>query len=570
MSADLGDGNRLQPSVAQQKLLDLAIWLGLLVSIFAVYAQVGSFDFIVYDDLSQVYGNPHVQAGLTPASIKWALTSSVLGYWVPLTLLSHLAVTELFGMQSGAHHLVNVLFHALAAGLLYLALSRATGARAPSAFVAFVFALHPLHVESVAWVAERKDVLAAFFWFLALYWYVRYAERPSLGRYLLMALAFGLGLLSKPMLVTFPFTLILLDIWPLHRTQWPKTIVEKLPLVALSAAHSAVTYLVQGAVGAFSQISFLGRVENAFLSYAIYIRQTFWPVRLACFYPFRHTASVWPLAIAAVGVLVVTAVALLTVRSRPYVMVGWLWYVGTLIPVIGLVQVGMQAHADRYMYIPMVGLTLILAWGGAEVIQRWRWTKSAIVTCAVLGCLVLMAVAWRETAYWQDNQTLFERALEVTQGNFIAENNLGSYLLSVDRNAEAIGHFEAALRFEPGLVAAQRNLAMAVVRLEGCAPARPHLEEALRVDPSFSAGNRTLAQCDIESEDYAGAIPHFEVLIRETPDDPDLHYFLGLCFSKMGRISDAIQEYREAVHLAPEDIRARAGLRQLPGNISVK
>ncbi len=570
MPADTVDGDRFKPTAAQQRLFDLAIWLGLILATFAVYAQVGHFDFIVYDDGSQVYDNPHVQAGLTSASIKWALTATVLGNWMPMTLLSHLVDSELFGMESGAHHLVNVLFHALAAGFLYLSLRRATGARAPSAFVAFVFALHPLHVESVAWVSERKDVLAALFWFLALYCYVRYAERPSVGRYLLVALPFCLGLMSKPMLVTFPFTLILLDIWPLHRTQWPKTVLEKLPLVALAAASAVVSYLVQGSAGAFFTVPFLHRLENAILSYALYIRQTFWPVRLAFFYPYAHSISLWTVAIAAAGLVVVTAVAFLVVRTRPYVMVGWLWYVGTLIPVIGLVQVGRQSHADRYMYIPMVGLLVILAWGGAEVVGQWRWTKSAIVTGAVFGCLALMAVAWRETAYWQNNQTLFDRALEVTHDNFMAENNLGIYLLSVDRPAEAIGHFEAALRVVPQFVPAQNSLATALVELEGCAPALPHLEAALRVDPNLPAAHYTFAKCDIANEDYVGALTHLEALVRVAPEDPEVHYLLGMCFVKLGRTSDAIEQYQDVLRLAPEDNRARATLKALIGRMRVK
>src|SRR5712692_6836414 len=317
------DASGIAPVAQRQRLFDLAICFALILSTFAVYAQVGDFDFVSYDVGVYVYENGHVQTGLTPASMKWAFTAAVSNNWMPVTLLSHILDWQLFGMQSGMHHLTNVLFAALAAVLLYAALQRSTGARGRSAFVAFVFALHPLHVESVAWVSERKDVLCAFFWFLALYCYVRYTERPSSGRYLLVAASFGLGLMSKAMLVTFPFTLVLLDIWPLRRMQWRKTFGEKIPLLALSAASSAVTYSIQGSTGAFMSVPLAPRIANIFISYVTYIRQMFWPTRLAFFYPYPHTILAWKAVLASLVVVGISVLAIRAWQTRPYFTVGW-------------------------------------------------------------------------------------------------------------------------------------------------------------------------------------------------------------------------------------------------------
>ncbi len=537
----------------RRRVFDLAVWLGLILGTFAVYAQVAGCDFVDYDDNLYVYQNPHVQEGLTPASVRWALTAVVSNNWMPVTLLSHVLDGELFGMRSGLHHLENVLFHALAAGLLYAALHRATGARGASAFVAFAFALHPLHVGSVAWVSERKDVLSAFFWFLALYAYVRYAEQPGAGRYLLVAAAFCLGLLSKPMLVTFPFTLLLLDFWPLRRTQWPKLVLEKAPLPALSAGASAVTYFVQASTGAMMRVPPAARLANVFISYAMYIRQMFWPTRLAFFYPYPHTIPAWKAGVAAAALLVVTALAMLTWRARPYFAVGWFWYLGTLVPVIGLVQVGMQAHADRYMYIPMAGLLVILAWGAADVVGKWPRTKPAIAAAAVLCCTVCAVGAWKEAGYWQNSETLFERAIAVTQDNWVAEYNLGHYLLGAGRGAEAVPHFQAALRFKPDYAAAHNNLGAALLRQQGCAAAIPHFEAAVRAQPDFADASYNLGGCLMSIGNYADAVPYFEAAVHARSGYAEAHYNLGVTLSKIpGREKEAIAHLEAAERIRPD------------------
>ncbi len=588
-----GPSERIAPAAGKQTLFDLAICLGLILSTLVVYTQATSFDFINYDDPVYVYQNAHVQSGLTLDNVKWAFTAVVDGNWIPVTLLSHIVDGQLFGMQSGMHHLVNICFHALSALLLFLALQRATRSRGLSAFAAFVFALHPLHVESVAWVAERKDVLSTFFWFLALYAYVRYAERPGLGRYLAVAAPFCLGLLSKPMLVTFPFTLWLLDLWPLRRAQWPRTIGEKLPLIALSAGASIVTYLVQGSAGFLAAIPLATRIENVFLSYVTYIGQMFWPTKLAVYYPYPAASSAWEAAAAFAVVLAISISALRTWRTRPYLAVGWFWYLGTLVPVIGLVQVGSQAHADRYMYIPMVGLSIMLAWGAADIAAKWPRTKPVLALAAAVSCAVCLALAWRETAYWRNSETLFQRAIEVTQNNSLAENNLGMYLMTVGRNPDAIYHFEAALRInanyadahnnlgfvlsqnperiadavmqyeaalrlQPTSAEAHNGLGAVLVRRGDCAAAIPHFEAALHIKPEQTDAIYNLGTCQMAVKNYSGAVPYFEAAIRAQPGFAEAHFSLGGCLSKIaGRTPDAIKEYEATLELRPNEGLAR-------------
>ena len=573
--------------------MNLARCVGLILATLAVYWQVASFDFINYDDPVYVSQNAHAQSGLTLASVKWAFTSVVDGNWIPVTLLSHILDAQLFGMRSGMHHLVNVGFHALSALLLFLSLRRATGALGLSAFVAFVFALHPLHVGSVAWVAERKDVLSTFFWFLALYAYVRYTERPGLGRYLAVAAPFCLGLLSKPMLVTFPFTLWLLDLWPLGRPQWPRTIGEKLPLIALSAGASVVTYVVQGSAGFVAAIPLGMRIENVFVSYLIYIGQMFWPTRLAVYYPYPPSIEALQAVVAFVVLLTISVVAMRAWRTRPYLAVGWFWYLGTLVPVIGLVQVGSQAHADRYMYIPMVGLSIMLAWGAADVATKWPRTKPVLAAAAAVSCAACLALAWREAAYWRNSETLFERALEVTQNNSVAENNLGLHLTTVGRNPDAIPHFEAALEINPNYADAHNNLGFvlsqiperipdavkqyeaalhlepdsaeahnglgaALVRRGDCAAAIPHFEAALHSKPEQTDAIYNLGTCQMAVKNYAAAVPYFEAAIRAQPGFAEAHFSLAGCLSRIpGRVPDAVKEYEATLELRPNDGLAR-------------
>lgn len=515
-------------------LVDLAIACGILLAVLIVYGQVEHFDFTNYDDPDYVADNAYVRQGLTPASVKWAATAIVGNNWMPVTLLSHVVDTQFFGMESGGRHMENVLLHALAAIFLFAALKRATRTRWPSALVAALFALHPVHVESVAWIAERKDVLSAFFGFLALYAYVRYAEHPGLRRYLTVVVLFALGLMSKPMLVTFPFLLLLLDVWPLRRAEFPKVIWEKLPLIALSAAVSVTTWMVQGSTGAVQMIPFGYRLGNAAVACLVYIGQMFWPVRLAVFYPY-HTIAAWQVAISVVLLLAVCGPVIYWRRECPYLATGWFWYLGTLVPVMGIVQVGAQARADRYTYIPMVGLFLMLAWGAADLVTRWPRLKVPAAVLAAIACTACMTLTAKQAASWQNSGTLFQHAIDVTADNYLAHSTLASYLAQTGRVSEAI----------------------------------PHLQEVLRIVPTDATAHYTLGTL------LAGmpgrrqeAISHFEAAIRIHPDYMEAHYNLGIVLSGIpGRTSEALAHLEAAQRIQPSDTltqiiaRLRAGQR---------
>jgi len=508
-------------------LLDPAIGFALILATFLVYGQVGRFDFIRFDDPAYVYLNPHVQAGLTWDSIKWSFTSVVAGNWAPLTLLSHLFVFQFFRLESGMHHLVNVAFHALAAVLLFATLVRATRERWPSAFVAGIFALHPLHVESVAWVSERKDVLSAFFWFLGLYTYVRYTERPIWRRYLLVGLALAFGLMSKTMLVTFPFTLLLFDIWPLRRTGLRKLVVEKLPLLALCAVASVASYIAQQSGGAISEVALSLRVKNALTSYAVYIGQMFWPSKLAWFYVYPDSIAAAQVAAAVTLLAAVSVLAIWTWRSRPYLATGWFWYLGTLVPVIGLVQIGAQAHADRYMYIPMTGLSIMLAWGAVDLARRWPAAKWAVAGAGGLACCACMALASTQTSYWQDGATLFQHGLDVGHNNYwtrytlaLEHYSLGNDLMNSGRRGEAIAHFEKVLEVKPDWAEAHNNLAILLAAVPGhSAEVIAHFEAAVHLNPDLAQAQRNLGMLLASDPARVGeAIGHLEAAHRLQPD----------------------------------------------------
>ena len=571
----------------------------LFLATFAVYAQVRHFDFVNFDDPEYVTANPHVRAGITPASVVWAFTSGEAANWFPLTRLSHMLDYQMFGLRSGWHHLTNVLLHALAVLLLFAFLNRSTGRRWPSAWVALIFALHPLHVESVAWVAERKDVLSAFFWFLALWSYVR-------RHYWLTLLAFCLGLMSKPMVVTLPFVLLLLDRWPL-RQPLRSALRVKIPMMGLSAAGATAAYLVQRSSGAVREVGQfpLGlRVENAVVSQAIYIVKMFWPARLAVFYPYPHDLPVWQIALSALLLVGVSMVVLRQRRSRPYLAVGWLWYLGTLVPVIGLIQVGAQARADRYTYLPMVGLSIMLVWGLPEVLKSKVAISGAIVAC--LACAVLCEA---QIQYWRNSETLFRHALDVTSSNYLAHHNLGvafadegrfpeaikqyQAALQIEPNAanvqtdygnalaksgrlpEAIEHYEAALRVLPDSPITHNDLANALAAAPGSVPeAIAEYQTALRLKPDYEEARKNLAQVQSNAAEMQysmgvdlarsrkpeAAIPHFEEALRLKPDYVDAHNNLGVVLAGAGRVQEAISHFEAALRIDPNSADAHVNL----------
>jgi tetratricopeptide (TPR) repeat protein len=534
--------------------LELAIYIGLILAVLAVYAQVGHFSFVPYDDPYYVTENAHVRGGLTAANIKYALTAVVDSNWIPVTILSHMAVCDVFGMESGAPHWVNVILHALAAVVLFALLRHSTGALWPGAFVASVFAIHPLHVESVAWVAERKDVLSTLLWFLALYGYVRYTERPSTRRYLLLMVLFCLGLMAKPMLVTFPFTLLLFDVWPLRRAEFPRTLWEKLPLFALSLASSAVTYFAQRSGGAVQSVGLGESVLNALVSYVSYVGQTLWPTGLAVFYPYRQSIAVWQGVAASAVLLTVSAAAVITLRTRPYFATGWFWYLGTLVPVIGIIQVGAQSHADRYTYVPVIGLTMILAWGAADVVRKWPRAKAAVASAAVAGCVACLVMASAQTEYWRNGEALFQHAIDVTKNNQVAQIRLGLYLAGIPgRGAEAVSHYREALRINPDSLEAHMDLATYLLQTGHDAEAIPHYQAALRIRPDFAPAHFNLgfALAKIPGR-QPDAMAQYEEAIHYDPDFAAPHKNLGVLLLELGRTTDAIAHFEAAQRIQPD------------------
>ncbi len=531
---------------------DLFIGLGLLATIVAIYWPVARFEFINYDDAEYVSENLRVQAGLTAENVAWAFRTTFFENWHPLTWLSYMLDRQLFGLTAGAFHLVNGLFHLLNSLLLFAVVKRMTGARWPRPKVAALFAVHPLHVESVAWVSERKDVLSAFFGMLTLWAYVRYAERPRIGQYLLAVLLFGLGLMAKPMLVTLPFVLLLLDFWPLRRLEFkawqnpealrgktdegqfsrvcpPKSVlglvVEKIPFFVLTGASSVVTYMAQhGARSAAENLPLATRLANVLVAYVRYLGKAVWPNHLAAFYPYPDHWPVWQVAGSALVLLAVTFLVFRSLRVRPYLAVGWLWYIGTLVPVIGLVQVGGQSMADRYMYVPIIGLLVMFAWGAADLIGRWRVKKGGLMAAAVvLGCVV---VSGRQVRFWQNSLVLFEHALAVAPGSALAHNNLGDALMSLGQTNEAVAHFSAALELDPKDFMAYGNL-----------------------------GNYFFGQGKIDE-----AAAKYQEGLRLNSRNPELNHNLGLCLAQQGKFSEAVRYYSTALQFRWEYTEALMNL----------
>ena len=547
----------VQPIPAKRTLLIYAL---LFSATFAVYARAIHFDFVNFDDPDYVTANPHVRGGFTPANIAWAFTSGDAANWFPLTRLSHMLDHQLFGMAGGWHHLINVLLHAVSVLLLFAFLHRATRRKWLSAWVTFLFALHPLHVESVAWVAERKDVLSAAFAMLALWGYVRWVERPSPRRYLLVAAAFALGLMAKPMIVTLPLLCVLLDIWPLGRgPRWR----EKIPLFALAAASAVTTLLVQqagGAVRTAEQFPLLLRIENAAVSYVVYLLQWFWPSRLAVFYPYPAAIALWQVAAAAVAIAVITIATLRSVRRRPYLAVGWFWYLIMLAPVIGLVQVGAQARADRYTYMATIGISIVLAWGAAEFLTREPRARPAIVALAVASCLAAAAVTWVQLGVWENSRTLFQHAVDVTTNNYLAHHNLGVALAEMpDGTNQAVAQFQAALQIEPNYLRAHTDLGSAYAKLGRFSEAVPEYRAAIAIDPNLPIPHNNLANTYGHLGMWNEAISEYRTALRLDPEYTaarnglaEAEYTLGLSLAKAGRRSDAAAHLEAALQVRPD------------------
>ncbi|MDB4285648.1 tetratricopeptide repeat protein, partial [bacterium] len=543
----------------------------------AVYYPVRNYEFVNLDDPQYVFENDYVKNGPTLKSISWSFTNTHASNWHPITWLSHMLDSRLFGLNPGMHHLTNFFFHIANALLLYLILLRMTGAFWQSAFVAGLFALHPLHVESVAWVSERKDVLSTFFWMVTIWSYTRWVVRPNFVGYLLVLILFSLGLMSKPMVVTLPFVLILLDYWPLNRMQNTygdgvslqsrqtaiSLIWEKLPLFVLVAMSSAVTLYAQkhgGALSSFETLPFTARVANAVVSYTSYIFKMIYPFQLAVLYPYPGAFPWWKVTGACLLFVSASLLAVQRRRKAPYFAVGWLWYVGSLVPVIGLIQVGQQAMADRYTYIPLIGIFIVIAWGIPELVERWRHKKIWLATLSIVLFSIMLVSTHRQVKYWENNITLYSHTLEVTSGNTLPHNNLGIALFSKGQYDEAIEHYREALRIKPDFEPAHNNLGNALFVKGQFDDAIKHYREALRLNPdSFDAHNNLGVA--LRSKDLIDdVIKHYREALRLNPDYIDAHNNLGIVLKSKGLIDDAIKHYREALRLNPDYEKAHNNL----------
>jgi protein O-mannosyl-transferase len=565
----------------------------------ATFWPLTGHDFINYDDAAYVYQNPQVLKGLSPASMAWAFRAKCVGNWHPVTMLSHMADVQLFGVKPGWHHFTSLVFHVANTVLLFLVLQRMTRQAWPSAFVAGLFALHPFHVESVAWLAERKDVLSGFFFMLTLLAYCRNAEgrmkkaetsSPGDGTrfafhvspyYLLCLLFFALGLMSKPMLVTVPFVLLLLDYWPLGRVRnaecgvrsggepstqaeatklqppvssLPSLLLEKLPFFALAAASCVLTVWAQSdssAVVPLKVLSLPTRAGNALVAYWTYLEKTFWPADLALFYPMRSQLRPTAVVVAAAALLGITFGAVAVARRRPHLPVGWFWFVGMLVPVIGLVQVGWQQMADRYTYLPLIGIFIMLAWQARERLREWRVPRAAGAVAAMVVLFACAAATRTQVGYWKNSESLFGHALKATKGNYVAHSAYGRALYKRGQVAEAISNYEAAIALEPQLGPAHYNLGEALIAQGRFEEAAAHLSQALRLRVKPVAVHVQLGIAQASQGKLKEAAESFAEALRYDAKDAVAQFNLGLTLTLLNQHQEAAEHLREALRLKP-------------------
>ena len=532
----------------------ICLWLALVTRL--VYQPVFHAQFIGFDDPNYVTANPHVLSGITLANLRWAFVTTHTGNWQPLTWISLMLDSQFFGPRAGAFHAVNLLLHVANTLLLFLWLHHATGAKWRGALVAALFALHPLHVESVAWITERRDMLSTLFWMLALLGYTDYAKTGRVSRYFIALLLFGIGLMAKPMLVSLPCVLLLLDYWPLRRFAERGTfrlLIEKLPFLAFSIASSAVTLLVtrEQAMTPLDTVPIFLRAENAALAYTAYIGKMFWPAGLAVIYPYNlHPSPVH--ALLSLAALMIASVAVIsTRRSKPYLFTGWFWFLVTLAPVIGIIQVGLQAMADRWTYIPFIGLFIILAWGGWEassLLRIPRFVQALGVSIALALCAWLTRAQLR---YWHDSIALFQHAANVTVENGVAEANLGFALAEQGRYDEAIAHYKTALPSQPRAIV-WNNLGQSLVATGKLEEAINAFQNALRLNPSFSSAHRNLALALVRTGRQQESLIHFGDAVRLEPENASMHNNYAIMLARARRTDEAIREFQTALRLAPD------------------
>jgi len=526
-----------------------------------IYAPAGHYGFLSFDDPVYVTENPKVISGLTGQSVWWAFTSGHASNWHPMTWLSHMLDVEIHGMNAGGHHLTSILLHLANAVLLFWMLYRATGAWRRSAVVSILFAVHPLHVESVAWIAERKDVLSTLFWLLTMHAYVSYVRRPCLNRYLAVVVLFALGLMSKPMLVTLPLVLLLFDIWPLDRVRfgtdqrgiWLRLFYEKIPLFLLTAASSIVTVIVQwrgGAVQNFEVVPLSQRAANALVSYIAYLGRMLWPGNLAAYYPYG-SLSVWLVGASALVIGAVTVILIRLSRGRSFLFVGWLWYVFTLVPVIGLIQVGGQARADRYTYIPLVGVFIIAVWGATAILERRRFGSLALKIAACILVFALAARARNQVRYWESDLVLWKHAVQATGANPFARTNLGLAFIDAGDYASGIEQYTEALKIKPDAVETRNALGVAFFKQGNLDAAMKQFDMVLRINPGFAETHSNRGMVLAQRGNIEDAFAEFRKALESIPDNPKVLYNFGFALAGQGRMDEAMSYYRNALAVKP-------------------
>jgi tetratricopeptide (TPR) repeat protein len=549
--------------------------------IWMVFGQTLHHGFVNYDDNNYVYENRAVCGGLTLNGIAAMFTHVECNFYHPLTMISLMVNYQLNGLQPGGYHLTNVLLHTLSAILLFLILRRMTGFTWRSAFVAAVFAIHPLRAESVAWVAERKDVLSALFFMLTLWAYTRYVrDTRSTVRYLVVVVLFALGLMCKPNLVTLPFVLLLLDYWPLHRfgggaaaggklasqqggfSVFAHLIVEKVPLFVLSAAASVMAPIAEGkAMTSTAGVPFLARMGNPIISYVTYLRQTVYPADLAPFYPFSaRDLSGYKIILALVLLVAISAAAFAAWRKRPYLLVGWLWYLGILVPMIGIMQVGSFAHADRYTYLPMIGLSIALTWATADLCAGWRHRRVVLGGGSAVILVALIFCARTQTSYWRNSESLWAHTLASTPDNSVAHNNLGNALLLKGKVDEAITHFQQALQINPYNAQAHNNLGNALLLKGKVDEAITHFQQALQINPYDAQAHYNFGNALLQEDSVDEAITHFQQALQIKRDYAEAHNNLGNALLQKGNVGEAIAHFQRALQIKPDNAEAHYNL----------
>ncbi len=564
------------------------ICLMLSFSVMVLFWQAQDHGFILYDDNLYVTENQHVQKGLSRESLSWALTATDAGFWHPLTWLSLMLDYQVYGLNAGGYHRTNVLLHMVSTILIFLVFFRMTHATGESALIAALFALHPLHVESVAWVSQRKDVLSTAFWLLTMLMYVRYTERPGTYRYLLVVSFFVLGLMSKPMVVTLPIVLLILDYWPLRRFparfyRLPETvkfteasplrlIAEKIPLLVLAAGLTGLTFYTEGKIGALKSLEmfpFDVRAANAVVSYAGYIWKTLWPVSMAIVYPHPGMLPGWQVGLSGAVLLSITLIVFFRIKQDPFLFTGWFWYVLTLVPVIGLVQIGGHGMADRYTYIPLIGLFVIMAWGGSRLLSGWRHGRGFLLIGWGIVLSILAVLSWQQNQCWRNSITLFQHAILVTERNYLMYNNLGAAFFQQGNLNEAMACFEKSTRIKPDYADAFNNMGFVMALRGRQDQAVFYYLKALERKPDSEKAHTNLANALTAQGKLEEAVYHYREALKIRPDDADAHINLGMALARQRHVEEALYHFREALRIKPDHAGARNSLNFISGKYKI-